>query len=117
MFDGKVFFSLKESTSPCWPVRNLMTWKDSFWCLLCFGIARNEPPQLPPLPGMVVTFHLPLAASPASPEMTPRNHAGAKFVAQAPFLNPAVQSSLHRTVFAVRPSLAHLRPRSQAALY
>src|SRR4051794_10347086 len=43
-------------------VTQLMNSHAAAWFLLCAGIVRNEPPQLPPLPGMSATFHLPLVA-------------------------------------------------------
>src|SRR5690606_5299092 len=65
----------------------------SFGCLLDFGTARKEPPQLPPLPGALAMSHLPAALSPACPLMTPVIHAGQPIVAKVAFLKPAFHSS------------------------
>src|SRR2546430_10513718 len=113
-FDGMAPTVLYSDSSPSLPVRYLMSSNACFLCVLCSGMARYEPPQLPPLPGIVAMSHLPAAPSPAFCLMTPVYHAGHGTVAKAPFWNAAVQSSDHRVSLSVRPSAAICRPKSHA---
>src|SRR4051794_35017023 len=104
--DGMAPTALYSDSSPSLPVRYFSSSNACFLCVLCCGMARYEPPQLPPLPGIVVTSHLPLPASPAFWEMTPVIQAGQGTVANAAFLNAATQPSAQRVCLSVRPSAA-----------
>src|SRR2546423_2489332 len=112
--DGMAPTALYSASSPSLPVRYFSSSNACFLCVLCCGMARYEPPQLPPLPGIVATSHLPLPPSPARSEMTPVIQAGHGTVANAEFLYAASQSGDHRASFAVSPSAASWRPKSHA---
>src|ERR1051326_3601367 len=64
-FDGKLPTALNTAASCSAAVSQLIRSYASFWCFDAFGMARYEPPQSPPLPGMLAMFHWPLIA-PAS---------------------------------------------------
>jgi len=73
-------------------------------CLVCFGTASQEPPQLPPPPGTAATSHRPFCSSPALPLTTPSIQDGQPRVANCAFLKPVFHSSVKLRSLAVRPS-------------
>src|SRR5512142_3245171 len=98
--------ALYSASSPSLPVRYFSSSNACFLFLLCSGMARYEPPQLPLPPGTVAMSHLLAAPSPALVLMVPVYHAGHGTVAKAAFWNAAVQSVDQRTSLLVSPSLA-----------
>src|SRR5262245_63524226 len=56
---GRLPVCLKMAANELGEVRNFTRSAASSWCDDCFGTARNEPPQLPPVPGVAAMSHLP----------------------------------------------------------
>src|SRR5262245_7572636 len=99
--DGMAPTALYSASSPVLPVRYFSSSNACCLCVLCCGMARYEPPQLPPLPGIVAMSHLPLPPSPARSAMIPVIQAGHGTVANAAFLYAASQSGDQRVSLAV----------------
>src|SRR5690606_23207033 len=94
----------------------LSTSAASFGCLVCFGTASHEPPQLPEPPGTAATSQLPLFSSPAAPEITPSIHDGQPMVAKSPPLMALFHGGLNACSLAVRPSWLNFCTQSKAVL-
>jgi hypothetical protein len=59
---GRLPVFLKMKAREAGEVRNLTRSAASAWCEDCLGTARNDPPQLPPVPGVAAMSHLPFVA-------------------------------------------------------
>src|SRR4051812_27190348 len=102
--DGKLLLALKAAVWPWALVRNLTSSAASFWCLLCVGTARNEPPRTAPVPGTFATSHLPALSGPDCFSIVPSIQDGHGIVAKVPFLNPAFHCGLYWAMPADRPA-------------
>ena len=102
--DGKLFFVLNAAVWPLALVRNLTSSAASFWCVLCVGTARKEPPRTAPLPGTRATSHLPAFSGPDCFSIVPSIHDGQGIVANVPFLKPAFHCGLHCSRLADSPA-------------